>query len=155
MNENYWPQMKNDICFVNLTEGYENWCKDKTTRRNWPALMMVALITGMFISISWIARDPTPAIVGVIGGILGYFTFSQDAEWPSVLDEYLNDYQPVDTDVFIAFQASVKAEGELRKETLGKWIDVERKARLQRPRRSTGSTFTGRDMTSIGNKTNR
>ncbi len=155
MNDDFWMQVENDNCFVNISEGYENWCKDKAPKGFLVALTLMVFFTTISISMSWIYQDLVPLFAGAFLSMVGYAAFSQGTEWPPVIDEYLNDYQPVDIDAFTAFQAVVKADGELRKEALGKWIDVERHARLQRPRRSSGTTFTGRDITSTGNQAGR
>ena len=155
MSDDYWTQMRNDICFVNISTGYENWCKDKAPKGFWLALTLMVFFITISTSMTWIYENPAPLFAGGFLSLVGYAVFGQNTEWPPVIDAYLNDYQPVDIDAFTALQASVKADGELRKETLGKWIEVERNARFKRPCRSTGSTFTGRDITSTGNKAGR
>ncbi|MGY6031877.1 hypothetical protein [Phytobacter sp. AG2a] len=155
MNDDDLTKVENDNCFINIFEGYEDWCRDKVPGGNWLALTIMAFFAATSIILSWIYHDLFPLAAGGFLSMVGYAVFSKDTEWPPVIDEYLNDYQPVNIDAFTAFQAAVKADGELRKETLGKWVEVERRARLQRPCRSSGSTFTGRDITSTGNQAGR
>lgn len=138
----------NSVCFERISLTYEEWLDDKGPGFdpfNTANLIMVCVV---LLGVSWKAGAPLLALgVVICGFILSVYCYEEQVEWASLIDNELNKYQPVNIDAFIAFQQSVKATGQLEKETLGRWIETERNARLKRS--TSGATFTERDLNSV------
>lgn len=134
----------NSKCFDDISWSYDQWCNYKGPGFI-PGVYLFLAIGVVLLGVSLRTASLPIAIATILViGLACAMCYEGPADWVTRIDADLNKYQPVNIDAFVAFQESVKVARKLEKETLGRWIEVERKSRIQRS--TSGMTFTERDI---------